>query len=336
MRAEPILCVDDDAAVLRLIARILEPLGYECVGATTIEQARAQLARRDFPLVLCDIAIGGDSGLELLDELAGRSPDVATMMVTGRDDPELADTAIVWGAYGYLTKPFSASKLRIDVANALHRRSLELERRDYGARLEATVRQRTAELRRAYEETVLRLSRAIEARDDETGAHVERVGRYAHDLALALGAEPDWAAQLQLATPLHDAGKIAIRDAILRKPALYTQEERQEMEGHAEAGRLMLCGSGSELLELAATVAWTHHERWDGSGYPRGLRGDEIPLAGRIVAVADVFDALTSDRPYRTALDMGRAAVQIASGAGTLFDPAVVDAFLRLQVREAA
>ena len=328
MNGECVLCVDDDETVRRLIGRMLEAAGLRCAYAGTVEEARGLLAAQPFALVLCDINLPGSSGLELLAELTPRSPEVATVMVTGRDDPELAGETLEGGAFGYLTKPFSRNALLIEVRNALHRRRLELERRDYELLLEETVARRTAQLRRAYEETVLRLGGAIAYRDRETGAHVERVGAYARSIALALGLPEQRAELLRLAAPLHDVGKIAVRDSVLLKPGRLSEEERAEMQRHAEAGHQLLDGSGNELLALAATIAWTHHERWDGAGYPRGLSGEEIPLEGRIVAVADVFDALTSDRPYRPRLDVVDARAWIAGERGRGFDPRVVDAFL--------
>jgi putative two-component system response regulator len=222
------------------------------------------------------------------------------------------------GAYGYITKPFTPSDLMIDISNALHRRRLEAERREAA---EST-------LQRAYAGTLSRLSRAVEYHDGATGAHLERVGAYTADIAAALGLPETQVQLLRLAAPLHDIGKIAVGDRILRKTGMLTDHERQLMEQHAEVGRDLLGGSGSELLELAATIAWTHHERWDGSGYPRQLKGEEIPLEGRIVAVADVFDALSSDRPYRPRLTLDEARTWILEGSGKAFDPQVVEAFV--------
>ena len=279
------------------------------------------LAEEDFSVVLCDIGLPGSSGLELLDELARTRPDIATVMVTGHDHVGIVDAALKLGAYGYITKPFTPAALMIDISNALHRRRLEAERREASE----------SALQRAYAGTLSRLSRAVEYHDGATGAHLERVGTYAGDIAGALGLPETQIQLLRLAAPLHDIGKIAVGDRILRKTGMLSEDERQLMEQHAEVGRDLLGGSGSELLELAATIAWTHHERWDGSGYPRRLKGDEIPLAGRIVAVADVFDALSSDRPYRPRLTMDEAQTWIIQGAGQAFDPEVVDAFVRSQ-----
>lgn len=327
MRDERILCVDDDPFAQRLLRRILAGAGHDCVGAASVEEARHVLSRDGVALVLCDIGLPGSSGLELLRELADRSPDVATVMVTGRDDPDLAGRTIELGAYGYLTKPFATSALEIEVSNALHRRRLELERRDYEHSLERAVRGRTSDLQRAHDEVVLRFGRAIEAHDGDTGAHIERVGAYSEAIALALGLDDCGAALLRRAAPLHDIGKIAVPDRILLKPGSLTPEERAVMQRHTDVGHELLAGSGNDLLELAATIAWTHHERADGTGYPRGLHRVEIPLEGRIVAVADVFDALTSDRPYRPALAADVACAYLTVEARSAFDPVVLEAF---------
>ena len=185
-----------------------------------------------------------------------------------------------------------------------------------------------ASLRRSHEETIRRLSRAAELRDDDTGAHIERVSLYCELIAQRLGLDPDMREQLRIASPMHDIGKIGIPDSILLKPGPLDPAERAAMERHAEIGHRILAGSGAELLDLAATIAWTHHERFDGGGYPQGLAGEAIPLAGRIAAVADVFDALTSDRAYRGAVPFHEAIAQLRSGRGSQFDARVLDAFL--------
>jgi putative two-component system response regulator len=325
---EPILCVDDDEQLQRLIARMVSDAGHDCTTVGNVDDARKLLSEQPFSVVLCDIGLPGKSGLELLEELVRTRPDVATVMVTGRDDPAVADIALSLGAYGYLTKPFARNELLIDLSNALRRRGLEAERRQYETKLEQMVAARTAQLERAYIETVKRLGLAIDYHDGVTGEHVERVAAHAQRLGLALGIDHAKADLLRLASPLHDAGKIAISEAILRKPGPLTADERLEMERHTEFGHELLAGSGSELLDLAATLALTHHERWDGTGYPRKLAGEAIPLEGRIVAVADVYDALTSDRPYRAALSEEDARAQILRERGNAFDPRVVDAFL--------
>ena len=309
-----VLCIDDDEQVRELIRSVLDSAGHECVPAATADEARTLLRDGEFSAVRCDINLPDSSGLDLLRELRERHPDVAAVMVTGRDDPMVADRALDLGAYGYLTKPFAPNELLIDLSNALRRRE---------ARHESE-----SALREAHMETLRRLSRAVEYHDGETGAHIERVGEHAAAIARARGVDEEEIELLRLAAPLHDIGKIGVPAALLNKRGPLTPEERELMQQHTEAGRELLAGSGNELLELAAEIAWTHHERWDGAGYPRGLAGEEIPLVGRIVAVADVFDAITSDRPYRQALSVDEALAIIAAQRGTAFDPDIVDAFL--------
>jgi putative two-component system response regulator len=317
-RVGRILCVDDDAQVRGVIGRVLRSAGHECVPAGDADEARALLQAGPFAVVLCDINLPGRSGLDLLREVRENHPDVATLVVTGRDDPTIADRALGLGAFGYVTKPFAPNDLLIDLSNALHRRRFEAERRHAADRA----------VRRAYVETLSRLSRAVEYHHGQTGAHIERVGEHAAAIARALGLEEERVELIRLAAPLHDLGKIGVPAELLNKRGPLDDEERVLMHRHTELGNELLGGSGNELLDLAATIAWTHHERWEGGGYPRGLRGDEIPLEGRIVAIADVFDAVTSDRPYSAARSVDEAIAVIASQRGTGFDPDVVDAFI--------
>lgn len=318
MGGHTILCIDDDSAVRAVMKRVLEDAGHRCDAAADAHEGRRLLALHPYDVVLCDIDLPGESGLDLLVDVT-RIPEVAAVMVTGVDDPEVADRALALGAYGYLTKPFARNDLLINVAGAVRRHTHD--------ELHET------ELRRAYQETVTRLGRAMEFHDVETGAHVERVGEAAAAIALELGLSAATSQRLRLASPLHDIGKIAISETILRKPGELSPIERRSMERHTDVGHELLGGSGNALLELAATVAWTHHERWDGSGYPRRLAGADIPLEGRIVSVADVFDALTSDRPYRRAWSYDDALAYVCLQRGRRFDPAVVDAFVRSQAR---
>lgn len=336
-----ILVVDDDRRIQRLISRVLEKRGDVVCGATEVREARDWLAVESFALVLLDVAMPGESGLVLLDELARRRPDVVVVMLTASDSPELAETAFELGAYGYMVKPFRPSELLIGVANALRRREAELANRAHRERLEELVVEQTAsleetlgrlrrserDLRLSREETVRRLARAVEARDSETGRHVERASAVCELIALRLGLDAERCELIRVAMPLHDIGKIVIPDSLLRKPGALTEKERTVFERHARVGHEILAGSGSELLELAATMAVTHHERFDGSGYPMGLAGSSIPLEGRIAAVADVFDALVRDRPYRRALPLDQALAIMRAGRGTEFDPEVLDAF---------
>jgi putative two-component system response regulator len=263
-------------------------------------------------------------------------------MVTGRDDPDLVDTTLELGAYGYITKPFAASELLHNLANAAKRRELELARHGERDRLADELERRTVSLLDALarlklsqqavstsrEELNRRLFHALELRDHDTAMHAERVSGAAALVAERIGLTADHCARIRIASMLHDVGKLAVPDRILRKPGPLTAEERAMVEYHTELGRELLSGSGDEVLEVAAAVAWAHHERFDGTGYPRGLQGAAIPLEARIVAVADVFDALLCERPYRGALALPHALELMARGRRIWFDPDPLDAFL--------
>jgi putative two-component system response regulator len=339
---ESILIVDDEQAVLRLIELVLRNEGYLCTTASSPAEARLQLEQGSFELMLCDMAMPGESGLDLIRDVTARYRDLAVVMVTGADDPDLARVAVDLGAYGYVVKPFTPNVLVIAVANAVHRRRLELENRRYREHLEEIVLERTIELRRlverlqssegdlqrSREETIRRLAMAIGFRDGETGEHIERMSTVCAEVAARLGLPPERCELIGLASPLHDIGKIAIPDRILLDPEPLDAGGWEVMRSHAELGYRMLTGSNEELLDLAAEIAWTHHERMDGSGYPRGLRGTEIPIEGRIAAVADVYDALTSGRVYQDALAHDEAIEILHAGRGSLFDPDALDALV--------
>jgi putative two-component system response regulator len=327
-----ILVVDDDEQARRMLGRMVEREGYEWVPARDAAEAHVHLAQSEFALVLSDVNMPGESGLKLLRHVLAEHPDTAAVMVTGVDDSELAKVALELGAYGYVTKPFTPNQILIAVVNALRRRSLEIENRAHREGLEQLVAARTAALERSAvqleltrEETVRRLSRAIEYRDEDTGAHTERMSSYCAVLARLAGLDTE---ALRVASPMHDVGKVAIPDSILLKPGPLTPEERREMQRHTEVGHRILTGSGSPMLELAATIALTHHERYDGSGYPCGMVGELIPVEGRIAAIADVFDALTSDRVYRPAFSVDKAIEIMVEGRGSHFDPELLDLFL--------
>jgi putative two-component system response regulator len=323
-----VLVVDDEPQVRRLLHRLLERDGHVVSVAADGASAESVADAQRFDLALCDVNLVGESGLELVRRMISRHPDLAVVMVTGSDDPALAETALEIGAYGYVVKPFRDTELAIAVANALRRRRLEIENRSHREQLEQLVSDRTSELRRSREETIHRLASAAEARDQETGEHIQRVAGLAELLARRLALPSDWCELLRLASALHDIGKISIPDFILLKPGALTPDERAAMQEHAERGRTMLAGSGEPLLNLASSVAWTHHERWDGTGYPRGLIGTDIPIEGRIVAVVDVFDALLSHRTYRPAFAVNETIRHLRGGRGTHFDPDVLDRFL--------
>ena len=339
---EQILVVDDEQAVLRLIELLLEADGYRCAVASSAAAALEVVETGRFAVALCDMSLPSESGLELARKLCARDPQLAVVMVTAVDDPEVARIAVENGAYGYVVKPFTPSALRIAVVNALHRRALEIENRRHREHLSELVRDRTIELeravarlamseralRRSREEAIQRLARAVALRDGETGGHIERMGGVCGRVARTVGLPPDVCELIQIASPLHDIGKIGIPDAILRNADPLTPGEWEIIRQHPAIGYEILAGSGEDLLDLAASMALTHHERVDGSGYPHGLRSQEIPIEGRIVAVADVFDALTSDRIYQPSRPVDEALEILADGRGTLYDSTVLDAFL--------
>jgi putative two-component system response regulator len=317
-----VLVVDDDRGICELATVLLSEQGYDCETATTPAEAREALRRRPISLCLCDLYLGPHSGFELAQEITALAPDVALVMMSGSDDVAVVEKALELGAYDYLLKPFRESELAIAVKNALHRRRLEQESRELRRRLEDAVAT-------SREETIQRLARAVEFRDTPTGRHVGRMSAYCRMLAARLGIPGPRAAVIQTASLLHDIGKLGIPDRILSKPGKLTEEERREMQAHTTLGHRLLSGSSSELVELAAIIALTHHERVDGKGYPHNLRGDEIPVEGKIAAVCDVFDALTSPRPYRAREFSFEEAVAIMRAErGAAFDPEILDPFL--------
>jgi putative two-component system response regulator len=340
---ERILVVEDDDRVRQLLRDLLAHQGYVCEGAADVREARLALQADSFALVLCDVNLPGESGMSLVRHLTAEEAGPAVVIVSALDDLEMARSALDLGAFGFVTKlPFKESEIVIAVANALRRRVLERENREHRQRLEGEVSKRTADLRAAVdelarseralkaaeEETVRRLAAAVESRDRLTGLHVERMSSTCHVIATRSGVEPEKARLLRIASALHDVGKISLPDEILHNTGELTPGQRLRMQTHARTGFEMLADSRSELLRLAASVALTHHERYDGSGYPRGLRGEQIPEAGRIAALADVFDAVTHDRPYQEALPVEEALELMTRGRGSDFDPPFLDAFL--------
>lgn len=331
----PILVVDDEEPVRRAIRRIVERAGHECVTAGNVDEARLLLHDRPFALILCDVAMPGASGIELLDEVHAHFPDTAVVMVTGVDDAVLAESALNGGAFGYVIKPFEANEIRINIANALRRRELELENRCHRQRLEHLVEERTRrlhaalkELHSSQEETISRLAMAAEQRDSTTGEHLQRMSRYCELVGRRTGFDDERCELLRLASTLHDIGKIGVPDTVLSKPGKLTDEERAVMRRHTLIGERILGDSHAELLQLASVIAVAHHEWVDGTGYPRGLRGPAIPLEARIAAIGDVFDALTSPRPYKAAMSLDEAVSVMRSERGTHFDGDLLDLFL--------
>ena len=334
-----ILVVDDDEAVRRVLVWILTDAGYEVQDVGSAREARHALEHETIALLLSDVSMPGETGLDLIRFALCEHPETATLLISGLEDPGIAQVAMDFGAYGYLTKPVRRSAVLIGVMNALRRREMEARERAARENLERTVRLRTSALALALErlegaaaqshvlqaETIHRWAQAAEYRDQGIGRHVKRMSRYCALLGLKFGLHSD---SLELASVLHDVGKIAIPDSILLKPEPLTADERLAIETHADVGYGILSGSRSSLLDLAALIARTHHEKFDGSGYPRGLAGAHIPVEGRIAAVADVFDALTCDRVYRPAWSLEATIAWMKRERGKHFDPNVLDALL--------
>jgi putative two-component system response regulator len=333
-----ILVVDDLEANVVLLERMLKAGGYTRVERECDSRAALERFERSRPdLVLLDLHMPHMDGFAVLERLAELTDGeyLPTLVLTADVTAETKRRALAAGARDFLAKPLDHSELLLRIANLLETRFLHQELTNANARLEDAVAARTHELReavtsleRAHEDTLQRLAVAAEARDDDTASHVSRMSRYCGHLARLIGEDERRCEVIRLASQLHDVGKIAIPDSILRKPGPLTPEERVVMQRHAEIGHRILGGSGSELLRLAATIALNHHEHIDGNGYPRGLRGDEIPLEARIAAVADVFDALMSDRVYRKAYPLPAVVDIMREQRGSQFDEDLVDAFL--------
>ncbi len=337
-KQEKILIVDDEEVLRRLLRRELSGKGYLCQEAGSAGEAMVKLKSSPIELVLLDIMMPGKSGTELLPEIRASFPDTAVIMVTAITDTHIAVQCMRVGAYDYLTKPFNLDEVTLSVGRALERRRLELENRDYQQHLEQKVAKRTEELRRAMKkiklaslDSIYRLSRAAEYRDEDTGAHIKRMSYYAAAIARRMGLDDETVEAILYAAPMHDIGKIGIPDRILLKPGRLDPDEWEIMKQHTTIGARILEGSDAEFIKLAKVIARTHHERWDGSGYPKGLKGSKIPLVGRLIGIVDVFDALISKRPYKDALSLEESFNIIKEGRGSHFDPAVVDVFFAVE-----
>lgn len=323
-----ILVVDDDEAVRGLIAGMIAREGYVCGVAADADEAIARLQSEPYALMISDINMPGKTGLDLLHIVRDEYQDLAAIMVTAVNDRSVAIDSLRIGAYGYLTKPFETNELIFNVANALRRRELEIESRRHSAELELQVSARSRELSYSKSETIYRLARAAEFRDNETAQHTIRMGHLCELLARKAALPQEIRDNMAMAAPLHDVGKIGISDTILLKPGRLTSAEFETMKQHAEIGYRILSDSQSEILNLGAIIALTHHEKFNGSGYPGGLTGGSIPIVGRIAAICDVFDALTSERVYKAAMSVEAAVDILQKERGQHFDPELLDLFI--------
>lgn len=346
MKDEPalVLVVDDDPVIRRLLEELLRRLGHRVETAASGAEALAKLERRP-DLILLDLEMPELSGLETARRIR-RHPvhgDVPMVIVTAHDSRQERLRAVEAGANDFISKPVDVTELRVRTDSLLQMKAARDVLKRHQRMLEELVRQRTASLQRALEElaaarqaayeaqleTIHRLALAAEMRDASTAAHLRRVSAYAELLARRLQLPAEEVETLAEAAPLHDVGKVAIPEDILRKPGRLDRSEREVVEQHTVIGARLLSGSRSRLLQVGEVIALTHHERWDGAGYPRRLARDAIPLWGRICAVADVYDALTTARPYKPAYPAEQARQILREGRGSHFDPELVDLFLR-------
>lgn len=330
-----ILVVDDEAPVCALISERLIPAGFDCQTCPSGELALELLGNQSFDVIISDLKMPGISGLELLASARKKHPYSAFLMVTGVDDLRVAIQAMKEGADDYLVKPFHFDVVLAGIRRALERKDLEREVENYRRNLEAMVKQRTRQYQAAlkrieltYDETLEALGAALDLRDNETAGHSQRVSRYCIEIAQAMRVDAERLKHIERGSYLHDIGKIGIPDSILLKPGKLTPEEKQIMEAHARIGYNLV--SRIAFLAPAAEIVLTHQERFDGTGYPQGLLGEEIPIGARIFAVADTLDAMTSDRPYRRALPFATARAEVERESGHQFDPQVVKVFLSL------
>jgi len=348
-----ILIVDDEEPVREVICEGLTSAGYDCSTASNYTEALDALRGGDFKLVLSDINMPGESGIQLLRAIKEYNDDLEVIMVTGVIDIDIAIHAMRLGASDYIAKPFNFEEMKIIIEKALEKRRLILENREYQLNLERKVQERTAEIvarkkeierlygelsiafhqiSETYNETLESLIVALDARDSETRGHSKRVVEYTSLIAERMGIASGTIVNMRRGALLHDIGKIGIPDAILLKPGKLSDEEWVIMKKHPEIGYRML--SGIKFLEESMSIVLHHHERWDGSGYPSQLRGEAIPIGARIFAVVDTFDAMTSSRPYRKALTYEDVCGEVEKYQGIQFDPSISRLFLTIPKNE--
>ncbi|HEV3511531.1 MAG TPA: HD domain-containing phosphohydrolase [Candidatus Sulfotelmatobacter sp.] len=331
-----ILVVDDEEPIREIVASMLGTAGYVCKEAGSGMEALAILTSgEEFELMLSDLMMADLDGIGLLERTKERYPDMPVVMVTAVHDISVALAAIRNGAYDYLLKPFEREQLLNTVSRALENRRLKVDNRNYQTNLESLVKARTdqlqaaiANLERSYDITLEALGDALDLKDAETEGHSKRVTAFTIAIAKNMGLAREQIAIIARGAFLHDFGKMAIPDAILRKPGKLTKEEMDIMKEHAYLGYQML--KKIPFLAEASEIVYTHQEKWDGTGYPRHLKGEQIPLGARIFSVADTLDAITSDRPYRPAQSLAAAREEIKQWSGKQFDPEVVKVFLEM------
>jgi putative two-component system response regulator len=341
-----LLFVDDESKVLDGLRRMLRTRRdeWECYFAASVDEAKAVVASVSLDAVVSDVNMPGENGLDLLRHVRNgeETKYLPVLMLTGNGDVNTKREALELGATDFLNKPFDFVELTARLQNAIAIKSFQDEIRAQNALLEQRVAHRTVELEKSRRDIILRLAKAADTRDAETGNHIVRVGIVAQMLAAKLGYDASFQQNILVTAPLHDVGKIGVTDNILRKAGPLSTTERRTMQDHCRIGAEILTedlgpvfkhfdddesSHENKLLQMAARIALRHHERWDGAGYPDGVAGEEIPIEARIVSVADVYDALRSRRPYKSDLCAFETRRIVVEGAGTQFDPAVVEVF---------
>jgi putative two-component system response regulator len=323
---EILLIVDDEAAIRKLLRRRLSGEGYQCEEVDTAEQVLNTLATRPIALVILDIKMPGKSGVELLPEVKSGYPDTAVIMATAVNDINVAIQCLKQGADDYICKPFNLEELSLAIQKALEKRRLQLEIREYQQYLEEKVEEQTGEIRKLFLGAIEALVSALEAKDKYTGGHSRRVTAVALAIGKELGLSPQDMEDLRWGSLLHDVGKIAIDQLIQNKPGKLTREEYEHIMIHAHIGAEIV---RPVVNEKTIQMIEHHHDHYDGSGLHQVIAGNDIPLGARILAVADAYDAMISDRPYRSAMPITEIVEEIKRCAGTQFDPSVVAAFLK-------
>ncbi len=324
MIEDTVLIIDDDESVRKMLDRVLGD-AFSIRTAADGNEGILETERNPLPdLIVLDLNIPEKGGMKIIQELhaSGKTKNIPVVFLTGHGEEYTEQKGFEYGAVDFLRKPISPSvlKARIDY---------HIRTKKQKASLESLVKERTKEIQDTQLEIIYRLGRAAEYKDNETGDHIRRISAFSRDLSHFSGYSENFSELINSASPMHDVGKIGIPDAILTKPGSLTSEEWEVMKSHTVIGAELMSGSPSILLKTAKTIALSHHEKWDGTGYPSGLQGKEIPIEGRIVAICDVYDALTSKRPYKDAWPVGKAKEEIRNNAGIHFDPELTDVFLR-------
>jgi putative nucleotidyltransferase with HDIG domain len=323
-----VLIVDDEPAVLRTLERIVCRIPRECFLASNAKEARSILKEERFDLILCDLRMPGESGMDLIRHVLSAYPDTAVIMISGADDPDVARTALEIGAYGYMIKPFKPSEIIINVSSALKRQRLEVEKRICLGNLEQMVESRTVQLQEALEGLIKVVALIVEYRDPYTAGHQRGVANLACAIAEEMGCPEEQVKGIRMAGMIHDLGKITVPSEILVKPGRLSDIEFSLIKIHPQAGYDIL--KGIDFPWPVARIVHQHHERMDGSGYPNGLKGEEILREARIMAVADVVEAMASHRPYRPALGVEKALEEISQKRKILYDAEAVEACLAI------